>query len=180
MRVIAGLARGQRLKSGKGDKARPTTDRAKESLFNILGNLVVDTEFLDLYAGFGGIGIEALSRGAKHVVFVEKDVKHHKIIQENVKMTKFEDQAQVICGDVLKVLPTLKKSYDLIYLDPPYESGVYGETLELIHAHQVLVHDGILILEHSRDIKPEISEHYEVRKYKQYGEVGLTFLVWKG
>lgn len=180
MRVIAGEAGGRKLKSGKGTKARPTTDMVKEALFNNLGNRVIDANFLDLYAGFGGIGIEALSRGATRAVFVEQDPKHLAIIKENLTLTGFMEQAEVLRGDVVKVLTTLCGTFDLVFVDPPYESGLYEETLNLIYAKSLLHPDGIIICEHNSGLPPIIPDCFESIKQKKYGETGLTLLVLKG
>lgn len=176
MRVIAGLARGRKLKSGKGDKARPTTDRVKESLFNILLNLTVNADILDLFAGFGGIGIEAISRGANSVVFVEQDSKHVKIIMENLELTGLSESAQVVRGDVLKAIPRLDQKFDIIYLDPPYTAGLYEQTLNLLLEHNLLKRKGIIICEHSANQHIQYTKDFELLKYKSYGETGLTFL----
>ncbi|AZR72869.1 16S rRNA (guanine(966)-N(2))-methyltransferase RsmD [Anoxybacter fermentans] len=176
MRVIAGEARGRKLKSGKGLKARPTTDRVKEALFSILGNYVIDANFLDLFAGFGGIGIEAISRGAKKAVFIELNPKHLKIIKENLTLTRFNDRAEVICGDVLKVLPKLNNSFDIIYLDPPYEAGLYEKTLKIIYEKNLIQKDGIIVCEHNTELPPKLPDHFKLLKYKSYGNIGLTFI----
>ena len=121
MRVIAGSRRSIRLTTVKGDKVRPTTDRIKETLFNILQPDIPGASFLDLFSGSGAIGIEALSRGAKEAVLVEQDRDALACIRANVKVTRFEAEAQVKAGDVLSVLRTLQHApFDLIFMDPPY------------------------------------------------------------
>lgn len=176
MRVIAGTAKGRKLKSGKGLKARPTSDRVKESLFNIIGQWIPGSIFLDLFSGFGGIGIEAISRGAEAAVFVEQDPAHLKIIKENLHLTRFSDYAEVISGDVFKVLPRLKPSFDIIYLDPPYqELSFYEKTLELIDQYQVLNSAGIIACEHNLELSPEIFHLFRVLQTKRYGDISLTF-----
>ncbi|MCK4257881.1 MAG: 16S rRNA (guanine(966)-N(2))-methyltransferase RsmD [Halanaerobiales bacterium] len=176
MRVIAGEARGRKLKSGKGLKARPTSDRVKEALFNIIAGNVIEANFLDLFAGFGGIGIEALSRSANKVVFIEEDPQHVKIIKENLNMVNFQNQAKVTRGDVLKLLPSINQNFDIIYLDPPYQAGLYEKVLELILANSLIKKDGIIICEHSTDLPPQIPELLEVLKSKSYGSISLTFV----
>ena len=177
MRVIAGEAGGRRLKSGKGREARPTGDRVKEALYNILGNYVFEANILDLYAGFGGIGIEAISRGAKKAIFVEKNRRHTKIIEENLDLTRYNDKARVIKGDVLKTLPHLSDQFDIIFLDPPYaELELYQTTLDLILEHNLIKEDGIVVFEADSKKSPEIPQGYEVLKEKNYGDTSLTFL----
>ncbi len=176
MRVISGEAKGRKLKSGKGQKARPTSDRVKEALFNIIMNYLPEAEFLDLFAGFGGIGIEAISRGVKRVTFVEEDSNHVRIIKENLRMTGFIDRAEVIAGDVLRVLPRLANSFNLIYIDPPYaEEELYHRTLELIFEHNLLSSEGVLVCEHNIQLLSTACELFELLKTKTYGESNLTF-----
>ena len=176
MRVIAGEAGGRNLKSGKGTKARPTTDLVKGAIFNTLADRVLDAKFLDLFAGFGGVGIEALSRGAERVIFVEQDPKHLVIIKENLALTRLAERAEVLRGDALKVLPSLKQQFDLIFVDPPYEAGLYEKVLESILTNSLLAENGVLILEHHTELPPQISEEYEVIKSKTYGETTLIYL----
>ncbi len=176
MRVIAGDARGRKLKSGKGLKARPTSDRVKEALFNIISEYVIDADFLDLFAGFGGIGIEALSRSAKQVVFVEQDSKHVQIIKENINLVNFEDKAKVIRGDVLKILAAIDQNFDIIYLDPPYQAGLYEGVLSLILEQDLIKKNGIIICEHDTNLPPQIPDSLEVLKCKSYGSISLTFI----
>ena len=125
MRVIAGSARRLLLKTPPGMNTRPTSDKIKETLFNILMPYLYDASFLDLYSGCGGIGIEALSRGASDAVFVENDKKALSCINDNIKNTHFEEQAKVMPMDVMMALRQLegKKTFDIVFMDPPYENG---------------------------------------------------------
>lgn len=123
MRVIAGSARRLVLKCPEGKHTRPTTDRIKETLFNILQGEIVDARFLDLFSGSGGIGIEALSRGAKQCVFVENEREAVTCIKQNLKTTRLSDQAQVMAMDVMQAirrLDSLHEPFDIIFMDPPY------------------------------------------------------------
>lgn len=176
MRVIAGEARGRNLKSGKGTKARPTTDMVKGAIFNTLADRIIDARFLDLFAGFGGIGIEALSRGAERVVFVEQDPKHLAIIKENLALTRLADRAEVLRGDVVKVLAALTGEFDVIFVDPPYEAGLYEKTLEQIQMKSLLHPDGVLVVEHHSELPPQFPDYFEPIKSKSYGETTLTYL----
>lgn len=129
MRVIAGIARSLPLKAPEGLSTRPTTDRIKETLFNILQNQISGCVFVDLFSGSGGIGIEAISRGASHCYFVENGKQALSCIQDNLKFTKFEDKATVLKQDVLSSLQMIhEKEVDIIFMDPPYEDG-YEETV---------------------------------------------------
>lgn len=148
MRVIAGKAKRLKLKTVKGDEVRPTTDRIKETLFNILQPKLYGCTFLDLFSGSGAIGIEALSRGAKSVIFVEKEKEALSCIRENLKTTKLEADARVIFLEVTKALALLKREnlkFDLIFLDPPYDCLLEQKILEclsdgsLLHPHTEII-----------------------------------------
>jgi 16S rRNA (guanine966-N2)-methyltransferase len=177
MRIIAGRDRGRRLKSIDRGDVRPTTDRTKESLFNIIGPNIGGVRFLDLFAGFGGIGIEALSRGAAEVVFVERDRRNAKIINENLAIVGYEDDSQVINNDVLKALEGLTGDFDLIFMDPPYEElELYTQTLDKIKDYKLLHPTGIIIIEHFSKDTIALPEGYDIIKKKKYGKSGITLL----
>ena len=133
MRVIAGTARSMPLRTVRGQDVRPTTDRTKETLFNILQFRIPGCRFLDLYAGSGSIGIEALSRGAAGAYFVEKDRKTQQLILENLEFTRLAERATLLKGDVQSVLPSLEKEdpFDIIFMDPPFDHGLERQTLTL-------------------------------------------------
>ncbi|HIY30379.1 MAG TPA: 16S rRNA (guanine(966)-N(2))-methyltransferase RsmD [Candidatus Mediterraneibacter avicola] len=153
MRVIAGSARSLRLKTLDGMETRPTTDRIKETLFNIIGPTVYDSIFLDLFSGSGGIGIEALSRGAKEAVFVEKNPKAMSCIRENLKFTRLEPKAVTVTGDVLDALYRLEgeKVFDLIFMDPPYDRGYEEQVLRYLAGSSLVYEDTVIIAEASKD-----------------------------
>ena len=154
MRIITGKAKGLRLKTPNGMKTRPTADRIKESTFNILNGLI-DFEglsVLDLFAGTGALGLEALSRGAKSCTFV--DMETFSLIKENVTRAHFEEEAEVIGGEAFKILKRLKKSkkqFDLIFCDPPYHMGLWEHSLCEIDKNNLLVSEGLMIVEHGVD-----------------------------
>ena len=147
MRVIAGKARSLPLKTIPGMDTRPTTDRIKETLFNMLQNHLYEASFLDLFAGSGAIGIEALSRGAKEAVFVENGKKAADCIQDNLTFTHLKDGAQVLNMDVLQALRSLegKKTFDMIFMDPPYDHLWEKQVLECL-ADSHLADEGTLII----------------------------------
>jgi 16S rRNA (guanine966-N2)-methyltransferase len=150
LRVIAGKARSMPLRTVKGMDVRPTTDRTKETLFNILMPWIPGCRFLDLYAGSGSIGIEALSRGASHAVFVEKDRKTQELILENLEFTKLIEGATLIRGDVNSVLGRLTgERFDVIFMDPPFNHGLEKETLEILSGLDILEEDGLVVVEAS-------------------------------
>ena len=132
MRVIAGSRRSLPLKSVPGNNTRPTTDRIKETLFNMLNPYLPGCRFLDLFAGSGGIGIEALSRGASFACFVEKDGKAVSVIRENLKFTKFTEDSSVIKTDVIKMISSGSswEPYDVVFMDPPYALGIEQKVME--------------------------------------------------
>ncbi len=133
MRVIAGSRRSLPLKTLEGDNTRPTADKYKETLFNCLQMDVPESLFLDLFSGSGAIGIEALSRGAKHAVLVENNKQALDIIKQNIHFTKFENEAEIVKSDVISYLSRLGKvNFDIIFIDPPYGKGLEKEALEIL------------------------------------------------
>ena len=171
MRVIAGEARRLRLVTPEGNDTRPTQDRIKETLFNMLQNDVPGAVFIDAFAGSGGIGIEALSRGAKKAYFIENNIKAVKCINQNIQTTKFEDRATVLKSDILVGLKNIKeKEVDLIFVDPPYESGLYERTFELLSRLPYVTEYTMLIAECSLDMDLSVFEDngFEIIKEKRY------------
>ncbi|MBI3919947.1 MAG: 16S rRNA (guanine(966)-N(2))-methyltransferase RsmD [Armatimonadetes bacterium] len=149
MRVIAGSAGGLHLKSRKGEATRPTLDRVRETLFSILGTRVVGACFLDLFAGTGAIGIEALSRGAKYAIFVESNPVCCQIIKENLHTTRLEDQGKVFKGPFSAGLEWawgIRQRFDLVFVDPPYGKGLIGKSLDWIDGHPDLLAQGALVV----------------------------------
>ncbi len=133
MRVIAGIAKGRRLQSVPGDATRPITDRVKESLFNILGDFVVGARALDLFAGTGAVGIEALSRGAAEVVFIDKSSAALRIVRANLQHTRLSDQAVVLRADAFRYLAgPIEAPFDFIYVAPPQYQGLWADALRAL------------------------------------------------
>ncbi len=148
MRVIAGTARSIPLKTPKGDKTRPTIDKHKETLFNCLSDRLYDCVFVDLFSGSGGIGIEALSRGARKAYFVENDKEALGCIRENLKKTRLEEKAVVIPSDVITALMTkINEKADIIFMDPPFAMHAEKEIIPLILKNNLLKDDGIIVVE---------------------------------
>lgn len=158
MRVITGTAKGRPLATVKGRDIRPTADRVKESLFNVIGPRVVDAEFLDLFAGSGAVGIEALSRGARRCVFVELQTTHLQVVDKNLATTGLTERAELMRRDARAAVADLgrrARRFDLIFVDPPYGQGLVGEALEGIAAHGLLAHGGWVVCEHyKKDLVP--------------------------
>ncbi|WP_058486338.1 16S rRNA (guanine(966)-N(2))-methyltransferase RsmD [Defluviitalea phaphyphila] len=179
MRVIAGIAKGHNLKAPKGMETRPTTDRIKESLFNIISPDLYECSFLDLYSGTGAIGIEALSRGAKKAVFIDKSPICKKIIKENLLHTKLIDKAVIYQLNVNLGLDILKKNneiFDIIFMDPPYSLDIITETLNNIAEYGILDKKGYVIIEHSSKKDIQIPDNFLLWKEKKYKTTKITFL----
>ena len=180
MRVIAGKARRLPLKTVPGMDTRPTTDRIKETLFNMIAPYLYDSIFLDLFAGSGGIGLEAVSRGAKKAVFVENSKKAAACIQENIRFTKFTSSCDLKCMDALSALRMLERRYvfDIIFMDPPYGLGLEYEVLEHLITSSILTEDTLIIVEESLDTDPYEMEKYgfQVTRVKEYKSNQHVFL----
>lgn len=172
MRVIAGTARRIPLITPPGLSTRPTTDRIKETLFNMLQGELCDCSFLDLFSGSGGIGIEALSRGASACVFVEKDKKALECIRENLKKTAFTNQAQVVSQEVMAALASMegRKTFDIVFMDPPYNQEYEKKVLAYLKESQLITEDSLIIFEASLDTTVRDIEElgFMVEKVKEY------------
>lgn len=172
MRVIAGSAKRIQLKTIEGLETRPTTDRIKETLFNVLQYDLYDTVFLDLFSGSGGIGIEALSRGAKEAVFIEQNPQAVQCIKDNLKATKLEHQATVIKGEVLQSLHRLAgtSKVDYVFMDPPYNHNHEKEVLTYLSTANILAEDALIIIEASKETEFDYVESlgFEIAKVKTY------------
>lgn len=153
MRVIAGSAKRLQLKTLEGLDTRPTTDRIKETLFNMISPGMYDCTFLDLFSGSGGIGIEALSRGAKEAVFVEQNPKAMACIKENLKYTRLDKKAVTLTKDVMTALYQLEgeKVFDYIFMDPPYNQGWEKRVLEYLSGSELIYEDTVIIVEASKE-----------------------------
>jgi len=181
MRVIAGSARRLLLKTVEGMDTRPTQDRIKETLFNMIQNDLYGVAFLDLFAGSGGIGIEALSRGAGSAVFIDNGSRQVACIKDNLKITKLEDKAQVICGDVissLKMLENAGKKFDFVFMDPPYNQGHEMRVMEAISKTSITDEETVFIIEASLETSFSwVSDMgYEVTRSKEYKTNKHVFL----
>ena len=178
MRVISGTAKGRRLESVSGGGTRPITDRAKEALFSILGDAIRDARMLDLFAGTGSVGIEALSRGAAEVVFVERWGAALKVIGHNLQLTGLADRALVVRGDVFKYLqrPDLE-AFDFIYVAPPQYQGLWRQALEQIDSRpEILTPPGEVIVQiHPKEYEEPALRHLERFDTRRYGSVQLDF-----
>lgn len=182
MRVIAGKARSLQLKTVPGMEVRPTTDKIKETLFNMLAPRIPDACFLDMFAGSGAIGIEALSRGAKKAVFIEQSKTAVRCIRENLAHVKMSDEAEVIQQDAVTSIRYLAQKgycFDLIFMDPPYEKGLEQEVLFALEHSGILAEDGMVIVEASKSTGFEYigDTSFIIRKTKVYKTNQHVFLV---
>jgi 16S rRNA (guanine(966)-N(2))-methyltransferase RsmD len=178
VRVISGLARGRPLKVPKGN-IRPLSDQAKEALFNILVNQVADCSFLDLFAGSGAVGIEALSRGARLSIFVEIDRRSVQVIRENLTELGFDDRAEIFALPVnraLKILGKKQAKFDIIFLGAPYGSSELDRALKLLGSVGLLKPEGVAVAEHRfKTVLPE--EFFKLKKFRleRYGDTAFSF-----
>ncbi|MCT4631710.1 MAG: 16S rRNA (guanine(966)-N(2))-methyltransferase RsmD [Firmicutes bacterium] len=176
MRVISGTARGVRLETIEGLGTRPTTDRVKENIFNIINWDIHGERVLDIFAGSGALGIEALSRGAEFCTFIEESPRAGKIIKENLNNTKLIELSEVIEKKVENGLNHLKGQYGVIIMDPPYNQGLIIPTLEEITSRKLLEEEGIIIVEHDNTDKlPDSIAGLERYKIKKYGRTCVSF-----
>jgi 16S rRNA (guanine966-N2)-methyltransferase len=194
MRIISGIYKGRRLKTVPGLEVRPTSDRLRETLFNILTPHIRGSHFLDLCAGCGAIGIEAASRGAGEVVFVDKSRQSCSVLQENLTMIGGLDNARIIQRDALAALKQLENTlplqiaeqenggverngkFDIVYLDPPYDSGIYPDILNQLASGQLIDEDSIVVVEHRTwtRLEPAYGDLKIYRELKQ-GSSSLAF-----
>ncbi len=181
MRVISGTVKGRKLKPVPGDTTRPITDRTKESLFNILGDWVTDIHVLDLFGGTGAVGIEALSRGAAHITFIDKSVAAIRTIQENLRLTGLSGQATLRKNDAFKILsqpPPNTGPFDLIYVAPPQYKDMWAKAVELLdnQLKTWLLPDGAVIAQiHPREYRDLTLHNLILYDKRQYGSTLLCF-----
>ena len=175
MRVITGKARGVVLKTPKGMSTRPTADRVKEALFSIIQFEIPSAKVLDLFGGTGQLGIEALSRDAKSAVFVDADREACALIRENLKRTKLDSQAKVICSDYASFLRSCNEMYDIIFLDPPYSETFLENSLKMISEIDILQSGGIIVTERplGKELPFELDGYTRSKDYK-YGNTLIT------
>ncbi len=175
MQITGGYLKSRKIESPKGSNVRPTLSQIRESVFSVLFSLIDFSGkiFLDAFAGSGIMGFEALSRGFERVFFFEKDKKTFYLLKENAK--KLEVSADFYAGDTLKLLKTTDIKFDIIFADPPYQSGLYEDFLKTVKETNILAKDGIIILEHPSTLKIDFSK-YVLIKQKKYSDKTLTFL----
>jgi 16S rRNA (guanine966-N2)-methyltransferase len=184
MRIIAGKYRSRILKSFKGDALRPTSDRLRETLFNVLGPAVAGSRFLDVFAGTGAVGIEALSRGAADVTFIENHAPAAKLIRQNLDSLKITTGYTILAADALTALQKLAArhtpstpGFDYVFVDPPYAAHIdYARTLDLLATANFLAPNAVVIFEHHHKFQlPESSGHLTRTRLLKQGDATLSF-----
>lgn len=172
MRVITGSARGRKLRTLEGDSVRPTTDKVKESIFNIIQFDVEGAKVLDMFCGCGQLGIEALSRGAEFAVFTDISKASINVTEENLENTGFRSSAKTVLGNSLDYLDRTSERYDIAFLDPPYRAGLMEDAIERVRLH--IADEGIIVCETAAaEVLPEDIEGFTSKRYK-YGKIALT------
>ena len=176
MRIIAGSRRGLKLKPPNGDAVRPTTDRVKESVFNIIGRYLPAERVLDLFAGSGALGIEALSRYSEHCVFVDFSRKSFLLVKHNIELSALSESAELVFSDAIDYLNNAKEPFDIIFLDPPYNKGLISPVLDIIYRRKLLTDDGIVVIETEKG--GESAEHFGFSNIRcaVYGRTVITIL----
>jgi 16S rRNA (guanine966-N2)-methyltransferase len=175
MRVISGQAKGRRLEEPEGHRIRPTTDMVKESVFNIIQFDIEGRRILDLFAGTGQLGIEALSRGAGSAVFVDESLDAVKLVKGNLKKMDFQQPVSVVRGDALSFLQSSKEHFDVIFLDPPYDTKLIDKSIQKIIEIDILNENGIIICETTAErAMPEVLPPYRKAKEYRYGKIKIT------
>ena len=180
MRIIAGEHRGRIIKMPKGVATRPTQDRVREAIFNVIREKVPEARVLDLYAGSGAFGMEALSRGAQSAIFIDNNINSIKAIKANLSLLGYQaPRAQVFKKDGVKAIEGFKKEglvFDIIFMDPPYHKGAAKNALIKISACDILAHRGFVVAEHfTKDAMPDEAGRLKLLKRKKYGDTVVSF-----
>ncbi len=173
MRVITGAARGRKLKTLEGTDLRPTTDKVKESMFNILQFCIEGRRILDLFAGSGQLGIEALSRGAESATFVDASKNAVAVVKQNLQTVGLDSNARVVCTDSIGFLRTTEQEFDIAFLDPPYGNGLLIKAMALLP--EVMSEYGIIVCEHPSDEQlPDSFSDFEIQKHYRFGKITVS------
>ena len=184
MRIISGTSKGRKLVTPRSQSLRPTSDRVKESIFNILQDEIVGKVVLDLFAGTGNLGIEALSRGAKKTIFVEKGRQALRLIQRNLTQFGLEERSEILPKDANRAIGILKQkgeSFDLILMDPPYQKGLIQKTLMKLNSYPIYHKDSILVIEHDRrEPLSTVMDGWNLIRQRRIGDTVISFLTPQG
>lgn len=179
MRIISGKWKSRKLYSTKGMNTRPTSDRVKEAIFNIINHRLGSSIVLDIFAGTGSMGFEALSRGSNKVVFIEKDIGAAKVIEKNAKMLDCSGAIHILRKDVFRAISDLAESeyvFDIIFMDPPYKSNIEKDVISSIINANIMDRQGIIVVEHDyRDVMPEKIDRINKIDTRKYGNTSISF-----
>ncbi|AEE96196.1 16S rRNA (guanine(966)-N(2))-methyltransferase RsmD [Mahella australiensis] len=180
MRITGGMAKGHKLSGPKSAGVRPTADIVKEALFNILAPYIDETVFLDLFAGTGSVGLEAMSRGAREVYFVDNKRQCVQLIKSNVSLLRMSDKAKIILADAIAAVDLLSRKqvrFDIIFMDPPYEMGYISKVLKAIVSADILNRSGILVVQRSKREALGLADvGWSTYKERAYGDTILDFI----
>lgn len=180
-RIIAGAARGRRLRVPDVEGLRPTSGRVREALFSMLWNAVADARVADLFAGCGALGLEALSRGAACCTFVDREPKAVRVLRDNLTRIGWESRGRVVAADVLAAADALRgECYDVVLLDPPYGAGLLREALATLESGALCAGGAQVLAVHERALTPEAPPGWEVLTRRTYGSSGVTWFVAPG
>ena len=175
MRIITGEYKGRRLFAPKDREIRPTTDRVKEAIFSMLSDKVYGNQVLDLFAGTGNLGLEALSRGSNHCYFADASKIALELLRKNINYCKAQEKSTILHGDYRRTLKQIIKPCNLIFLDPPYEKGMVLDCLSYIEEYEVLAPGGIIVIEHGkREVLSEEIGSFQLIKKRQYGTILIS------
>jgi 16S rRNA (guanine966-N2)-methyltransferase len=180
MRVISGEARGHKLKAPAGLNTRPTTDRVKEAVFSMISEYILNACVLDLFAGSGALGIEALSRGAGECVFIDNDAESVKTVKLNLTKTGLINKAKIYKNNyenALEILIKKDKKFDIVFLDPPYYENFLIKTLKILSNSDIISNEGIIVAEHlKKDTEINIPEQFTIDRKKRYGDTEILII----
>ncbi len=181
MRVIAGSLKGRRFDAPKGgDTVRPISDRVKESLFDILAPRIQDTTILDLYSGTGAIGIEALSRGAKHVLYVEKDPRNVRLIRQNTEELGLSDKISILPGTLPSIIEKIRGNFQLVFIDPPFATETIFEIMPMLKMKKLIDQSSLIVIQRFRGSKELEFEGFTLQRKHKVGDSILWFFTLGG
>lgn len=184
MRIITGRARGLQLTTPKNMDVRPTADRVKESLFNIIGSKIIEAEVIDLFAGTGNLGLESWSRGAKKITFIDESKESLRLVESNINKCRAQNDCSVIKGNAVNVIERLYRqnfSFDFAFCDPPYNKGWIQKIIRAVTEYPILKDGGYLVVERAQHETIEnLPEILEIVRSEKYGETYIDFICYNG
>jgi 16S rRNA (guanine966-N2)-methyltransferase len=182
IRVIGGSVRGKKLKGPRGTLFRPTTGRVKEYIYNVLGEAVKDAVVLDLFSGSGSLGIEALSRGAESVTFVELDAGHARLLEQNLSLCRFSEMSRIYRGNVFNQIERMFQSsmqFDLILADPPFKEKLHQQIVVTLNRFPVLSQNGLCFIEHEKNDPADVLEGFDLIKDRAFGHMTVSLYAYR-